>query len=326
MVSQDKWDNIYESFVPFVWRTNFIINLIHNDHNRPYQRIGRARWSIEEVSLTSMAEDTTREEELRTQNPSYGIIPRRQRPWWRKVRELKSWIEVTNRWPQPWGFTGTFDFAKEGEATEEEVDAQYQRPWVLEDIEMRNMLRREEDHFGAIMKINWSRRYGKYGLGQYAVPDVYPLGELNGYKVKHVWITRKVKRPVSNQLLSNSRRLRLGIWNRKTVFTDWFVYRHIMRPINEWHLCIRVRLSRRGWHDRDHDQPADISWDTFQSGGAVVRTWTRWKWSPVTPRSYRNHDWEHGITFTVAKPWKCHAFIEKPIVRTGITKASGRTG
>ena len=60
------------------------------------------------------------------------------------------------------------------------MDAQYQETIrVLEDIEMRNMLRREEDHFGAIMKIN-SGAGGteKYGLGQYAVPDVHSLGRI----------------------------------------------------------------------------------------------------------------------------------------------------
>ena len=74
----------------------------------------------------------------------------------KKVRELKSWIEGYEQVTSAVGdLQVLFDFAKEGEATEEEVDAQYQETIrVLEDIEMRNMLRREEDHFGAIMKIN----------------------------------------------------------------------------------------------------------------------------------------------------------------------------
>ena len=83
----------------------------------------------------------------------------------KKVRELKSWIEGYEQVTSAVGdLQVLFDFAKEGEATEEEVDAQYQETIrVLEDIEMRNMLRREEDHFGAIMKIA-SRATCKFSL------------------------------------------------------------------------------------------------------------------------------------------------------------------
>ena len=61
----------------------------------------------------------------------------------KKVRELKSWIEGYEQVTSAVGdLQVLFDFAKEGEATEEEVDAQYQETIrVLEDIEMRNMLR-----------------------------------------------------------------------------------------------------------------------------------------------------------------------------------------
>ena len=64
----------------------------------------------------------------------------------RKVRELKSWIEGYEQVTSAVGdLQVLFDFAKEGEATEEEVDAQYEETVrVVEDIEMRNMLRKEE--------------------------------------------------------------------------------------------------------------------------------------------------------------------------------------
>ena len=45
----------------------------------------------------------------------------------KKVRELKSWIEGYEQVTSAVGdLQVLFDFAKEGEATEEEVDAQYQ--------------------------------------------------------------------------------------------------------------------------------------------------------------------------------------------------------
>ena len=86
----------------------------------------------------------------------------------RKVRELKSWIEGYEQVTSAVGdLQVLFDFAKEGEATEEEVDAQYEETVrVVEDIEMRNMLRKEEDHFGAIMKINSGAGVRRVWTGQ----------------------------------------------------------------------------------------------------------------------------------------------------------------
>lgn len=48
-----------------------------------------------------------------------------------------------------------FDFQKEGITSEEEVDEAYSHTIeVLEDMELKNMLRREEDKLGAVLKVN----------------------------------------------------------------------------------------------------------------------------------------------------------------------------
>ena len=48
-----------------------------------------------------------------------------------------------------------FDFFREGEASESDVDSQYEICMnLIEDLELRNMLRKEEDQLGAILKIN----------------------------------------------------------------------------------------------------------------------------------------------------------------------------
>ena len=48
-----------------------------------------------------------------------------------------------------------YDFFKEGEATEVDVDNQYNVCLtMIDDLEVRNMLRKEEDQLGAILKIN----------------------------------------------------------------------------------------------------------------------------------------------------------------------------
>lgn len=190
----------------------------------------------------------------------------------KKVRELKSWIEGYEQVTSAVGdLQVLFDFAKEGEATEEEVDAQYQETIrVLEDIEMRNMLRREEDHFGAIMKIN-SGAGGTESMDWASM--LYRMyirwGELNGYKVKHVdyqegeeagikSVTLEFEGDYAYGYLKSEngvhRLVRLSPYNaankRMTSFASVFVY-----PAVDDTIEITIN-------------PADISWDTFRSGGA----------------------------------------------------------
>ena len=190
----------------------------------------------------------------------------------KKVRELKSWIEGYEQVTSAVGdLQVLFDFAKEGEATEEEVDAQYQETIrVLEDIEMRNMLRREEDHFGAIMKIN-SGAGGTESMDWASM--LYRMyirwGELNGYKVKHVDYQEGEEAGIKSATLEFEgdyaygylksengvhRLVRLSPYNaankRMTSFASVFVY-----PAVDDTIEITINA-------------ADISWDTFRSGGA----------------------------------------------------------
>ena len=190
----------------------------------------------------------------------------------KKVRELKSWIEGYEQVTAAVGdLQVLFDFAKEGEATEEEVDAQYQETIrILEDIEMRNMLRREEDHFGAIMKIN-SGAGGTESMDWASM--LYRMyirwGELNGYKVKHVDYQEGEEAGIKSATLEFEgdyaygylksengvhRLVRLSPYNaankRMTSFASVFVY-----PAVDDTIEITIN-------------PADISWDTFRSGGA----------------------------------------------------------
>lgn len=190
----------------------------------------------------------------------------------KKVRELKSWIEGYEQvTASVEDLQVLFDFAKEGEATEEEVDAQYQETTrVLEDIEMKNMLRREEDHFGAIMKIN-SGAGGTESMDWASM--LYRMyvrwGELNGYKVKHVDYQEGEEAGIKSATIEFEgdyaygylksengvhRLVRLSPYNasnkRMTSFASVFVYPAVDDTIE-------VTIN-----------PADISWDTFRSGGA----------------------------------------------------------
>lgn len=81
-----------------------------------------------------------------------------------------------------------FDFYKEGEATEAEIDRQYAAVQeIVDDLEFRNMLRHDEDRMGAILKIN-SGAGGteSQDWAQMLMRMYIRWGERNNYKVKEV--------------------------------------------------------------------------------------------------------------------------------------------
>lgn len=72
------------------------------------------------------------------------------------VRELKFWL---NAYQEVKAATDevelAFDFVKEGIVTEEELDSNYEHALkLIEELELKNMLRREEDKLGAVLKVN----------------------------------------------------------------------------------------------------------------------------------------------------------------------------
>lgn len=72
------------------------------------------------------------------------------------VRELKGWISSYNKVKEAVDELAlAFDFVKEGIISEEEIDENYNNSIrLIEDLELKNMLRREEDQLGAVLKIN----------------------------------------------------------------------------------------------------------------------------------------------------------------------------
>jgi peptide chain release factor 2 len=81
-----------------------------------------------------------------------------------------------------------FDFYKEGEASEEEVEKAYAEVLAgVEDLEFRNMLRNDEDKLGAILKIN-SGAGGteSQDWAQMLMRMYIRYGERNNYKVKEL--------------------------------------------------------------------------------------------------------------------------------------------
>ncbi len=163
------------------------------------------------------------------------------------------------------------DFFREGEATEEEVDNQYKTCLsIIEDLEVRNMLQKEEDQLGAILKINsgaggtesndWAamlmRMYLRWAeRNKYKVKELdYQPGDEVG--IKSVTIEIDGDRAYGYLKSENGvhRLVRISPFNaqgkRQTTFASVFI-----SPLVDNNIEIEIN-------------PADITWDTFRSSGA----------------------------------------------------------
>jgi len=164
-----------------------------------------------------------------------------------------------------------YDFAKAGEATEEEVSLQYNQALKkVEDLELMNMLRHEEDKLGAILKINSgaggtdSQDWAEMLMRMYI-----RWGERNGYKTKVLDVQDGEEAGIKSATIEYEgelaygylkgengvhRLVRLSPFNanakRHTSFASVFV-----SPAIDDSIEIKVN-------------PADIKWDTYRSGGA----------------------------------------------------------
>ena len=93
---------------------------------------------------------------MRTHVPDFWEHPKEAQIQMKKIKDLQQWIEgykevekVVDELSLSW------DFYKEELVTEEEVDQLYNDAITkLEALELRNMLRREEDKLGVVLKIN----------------------------------------------------------------------------------------------------------------------------------------------------------------------------
>ena len=96
------------------------------------------------------------EEELRTHVADFWEDREKAEAQMRKIKELHFWIDsYTALEKMGEELRLAFDFVKEELVTEEEVDQQYEACLKeLERLELRNMLRREEDKLGVVLKIN----------------------------------------------------------------------------------------------------------------------------------------------------------------------------
>ena len=96
------------------------------------------------------------EEDLRTQAPDFWEDPKRAEEQMKKVKGIRRWLDgykdVRDKADE---LQLAFDFYKEQMVTEQEVDDDYQKALqAIEELELMNMLRQEEDPMDCVLKIN----------------------------------------------------------------------------------------------------------------------------------------------------------------------------
>lgn len=212
------------------------------------------------------------EEEQRTHAPNFWDNPAEAEKQLKKVASIKAWTEgfiKVNRLVDD--LQVIFDFAREGAATSDEVDASYADcVAAIEDLELKNMLRNEEDKLGAILKIN-SGAGGTESMDWAAMlMRMYiRYGERNGYEVKVIDVQDGEE---------------AGIKSCTLEFVGDMAYGYL-KSENGVHRL--VRISPFDSNARRHTSfasvfvspaiddtieitvnPADIKWDTYRSSGA----------------------------------------------------------
>lgn len=212
------------------------------------------------------------EEQLRTQAPDFWDDPKRAEAQMKKVKGIEKWLkdykEVSTLTDE---LTLAVDFFKDEIVSEEEVDALYNKAVkAIEALELRNMLRQEEDPMDAVLKINsgaggtesqdWAqmlmRMYMRWSEAQGYKVTVTNLQEGDEAGIKSVEMTIEGEYAYGYLKSENGvhRLVRVSPFNaqgkRMTSFASVFV-----TPLVDDTIEVYV-------------DPAKLSWDTFRSSGA----------------------------------------------------------
>ena len=213
------------------------------------------------------------EEQLRTQAPDFWDDPIAAQEQMKKVKGIEKWLKgykQVSLYVEELSLA--FEYYKEELVSEEEVDNNYGKAiTAIEDLELKNMLRREEDSMDAVMKINsgaggtesqdWAqmlmRMYMRWCEAQGHKVTITDLQEGDEAGIKSVTMTIEGGEYAYGFLKSENgvhRLVRVSPYNaqgkRMTSFASVFV-----SPLVDDTIEIYV-------------DPAKVSWDTFRSSGA----------------------------------------------------------
>ena len=213
-----------------------------------------------------------KEEELKAQDPTFWDDPKKAEIKMKEIRGLKYWIESHDKLKGSLDdLEVLIDFAKEGAAEESEVDDHYKNLiQEIEEVELKNMLSGEEDPLSAVLQITAGAGGTEACDWAEMLMRMYIMwAEKSGYKVKELnfqegdvagvkTVTLEIEGEFAFGYLKGEngihRLVRVSPYNaqgkRMTSFASVYVYPSVDDTIEIY------------------INPADITWETFRSGGA----------------------------------------------------------
>ena len=226
----------------------------------------RAFLKIEEKKLQ------LKENELKTHDPEFWNDPKSAEAHMKLITGLKFWVSGFDDVEKKYGDLEVLvDFVKEEMASESELVESYNNLiGNLENLELRNMLSKEEDKLNAVIQVTAGAGGTESCDWTSMLMRMYVMwAESNGYKVKELnyqegdvagikTVSLEIQGDFAFGYLKGEngvhRLVRISPFDsnakRHTSFSSVYVY-----PLVEDTIEVEVN-------------PADISWETFRSGGA----------------------------------------------------------
>jgi peptide chain release factor 2 len=211
------------------------------------------------------------QQEEKTEDPKFWDDPKEAEKILKDIRDNKKWTDGFNESQSAIeDLKVLYEFYEAEEASQQDVMDQYKKVIrVLEDVEFKKMLSKEEDRLAAIVNINsgaggtesqdWAemlmRMYLRYGERKGFKANVLDMQEGDGAGIKSASIEFEGEFAYGYLKGENGvhRLVRLSPFDsankRHTSFASVYAY-----PVIDDNILIEIN-------------PADISWDTFRSSG-----------------------------------------------------------
>lgn len=213
-----------------------------------------------------------KEEELKTQDPDFWLDSKKAEVQMKTIREIKFWVEAYDIVIKKVAdLEVLFDFVKEGLEQPSELENAYQETLnALEELELKNMLSNEEDKLSAVLQItagaggtescDWASMLMRM-YTMWAQKNNLKISELNlqdgdvaGIKTVSLQLEGDFAFGYLKGENGVHRLVRISPFDsnakRHTSFASVYVY-----PLVDDNIEIHVN-------------PADITWETYRSGGA----------------------------------------------------------
>jgi peptide chain release factor 2 len=213
-----------------------------------------------------------KEDEKLTQDPNFWEDSKKAELVMKQIRNKKMWTDSFNDAASAVDdLQVLYDFFKEGAATEDELGEQFAAATKkIEDLEFKNMLSAEEDSLSAVLQITSGAGGTESCDWAGMLMRMYIMwGEKNGYKLREIDLQEGDVAGVKQCTIEFDGEFAFGMLKgengvhrlvrispfdsnarRHTSFVSVYVY-----PLVDDTIDIEIN-------------PADITWDTFRSGGA----------------------------------------------------------